>query len=64
MDLIMKCMTLLINVIVYEYRLSINLECAIKLLTLVTIKFCSEMLATRSLVQSDVVKEKMLNREF
>ena len=60
----MKCAALLINVIVYEYRLRMNLEYAVKLLTFVNGKFCSEMLATRSLVQIDVVKEKMLNHEF
>ena len=60
----MKCTTLLINVIVYEYRLRMHLEYVVKLLTFVNGKFCSEMLMTRSLVQIDVVKEKMLNREF
>ena len=64
MDLIMKCTILLINAIVYEYQLSINLGCAVKLLTFVNEKFCSEMLATRSLVQIDVVKETMINCEF
>ena len=56
--------SLLINVIVYEYRSCINLECVIKLLTSINVKFCSEILMTRSLVRIDVVKEKMLNREF
>ena len=64
MDLMTKCMVLLINVIVYEYRLLMNLEYAVKLLTFVNEKFCSEMLATRSLVQIDVVKEKMINCKF
>ena len=60
----MKCMVLLINAIVYEYQLRMNLEYAVKLLALVNRKFYSEMLATRSLVQIDVVKEKMINYEF
>ena len=47
-----------------EYRLLINLEYVVKLLTFVNGYFCSEMLATRSLVQIDVIKKKMLNREF
>ena len=64
MDLIMKCTTLLINAIVCENRLFMNLEYAVKLLTFVNGNFCSEMLATRSLVQIDVVKEKMINCEF
>ena len=57
----MKCTTLLINAIVIGYQLSINLEYAVKLLILVNGKFCSEMLATQSLVQIDVIKEKMIN---
>ena len=61
MDLIIKCMVLLIDAIVYEYRLSMNLEYAVRLLTFVNAKFCSEMLATRSLVRIDVVKEKNKN---
>ena len=60
----MKCMTLLINATVYEYRLFMNLKYAVKLLTFVNGNFCSEMLATHSLVQIDVVKEKMINCEF
>ena len=60
----MKCKTFLINAIICEYRLCINLEYAIKLLTFVNRKFCSEMLATHSLVRIDMIKEKMLNREF
>ena len=44
MDMIMKCTTLLINAIVVGYQLSIHLEYAIKLLTFVNGKFCSEML--------------------
>ena len=47
-----------------EYQLLINLEYVVKLLTFVNINFCSEMLTTRSLVQIDMVEEKMLNREF
>ena len=39
MDLIMKCTTLLINAIVYEYRLSMNLEYVVKLLTFVMENF-------------------------
>ena len=61
MDLIIKCMVLLIDAIVYEYRLSMNLEYVVRLLTFVNEKFCSEMLATRSLVRIDVVKEKNKN---
>ena len=57
-------MALLIKVIVHEYRLRMNLEYAVKLLTFFNGKFCSEMLATHSLVQIDVVKEKMINCEF
>ena len=64
MGLIMKCTALLINAIIYEYQLSINLECAVKLLTFVNRKFCSEMFMTCSLVQIDVVKEKIINCEF
>ena len=60
----MKYTTLLINATIYEYQLCKNLEYIIKLLTFVNGKFCSEMLAIRSLVRIDVVKEKMLNREF
>ena len=37
---------------------------AVKLLTFVNEKFCSEMLETRSLVRIDVIKEKMINCEF
>ena len=47
-----------------EYWLFMNLEYVVKLLTFVNRNFCSEMLATRLLVQIDVVKEKTLNREF
>ena len=61
MVLIMKCTASLINAIAYGYRLIMNLNNAVKLLTFVNEKFCSEMLATRSLVQIDVVKEKMIN---
>ena len=50
MDLIMKCTALLINAIVYGYRLTVNLNNAVKLLTFANEKSCSEMLATRSLV--------------
>ena len=64
MDLIKKYTTLLINATVYEYRFRMILEYAIKLLTFVNGKFCIEMLATRSLVQIDVIKEKMINCEF
>ena len=60
----MKCMTLLINAIVFGHRLIMNLDNAVKLLIFVNEKFCSQMLATRSLAQIDVVEEKMLNREF
>ena len=59
MDLIMKCTTSLIYAIVYGYRLNMNLEYAVKLLTFVDGKFCSKMLTTRSLVRIDVVKEKI-----
>ena len=52
----MKCLTLLVNVIVYDYRLSTNLDYAFKLLTFVNEKFYSEILATRSLVRIDVGK--------
>ena len=58
---IVRYATLLINAIVYGYRLIMNLDYAVKLLTFVNGKFCSEMLATRSLVRIDVVKEKMIN---
>ena len=64
MDSIMKCMALLINATVYEYRLFMNLKYAVKLLTFVNENFCSEMLATRSLVQIDMVKQTMINCEF
>ena len=64
MGSIIKCTTLLINVTVCEYRLFMNLEYAVKLLTFVNENFCSEMLATRSLVQIDLVKEKTINCEF
>ena len=64
MNLIMKYTILLINVIAYEYRLSMNLKYAVKLLTFVNEKFCSEMLATRSLVRIDVVKKIILNCEI
>ena len=57
-------MALLINAIVCEYRLLMNLEYVVKLLTFVSGTFCSEILATRSLVQIDVIKEKMINCEF
>ena len=60
----MKCTTLLINAIIYEYRFRMILEYVVKLLTFVNGKFCSEMLATRSLVQIDEIKEKMINCEF
>ena len=54
----MKCTTLLINAIVYEYRLCINLEYTVKLLTFFNENFDSEMLATCSLVEIGGVKEK------
>ena len=57
----MKCMASLIKAIVFGHRLIMNLNNAIKLLTFVNEKFCSEILATRSLVRIDVVKEKMIN---
>ena len=60
----MKCTTLLINAIVYGYRLIMNLDYAVKLLTFVNGKFCSEMLVTCSLVRIDMVKEKMIIYEF
>ena len=46
---------------VYGYRLIMNLDYAVKLLTFVNGKFCSEMLATRSLVQIEVVKEEIIS---
>ena len=49
------------NVIVYEYRLSMNLDYAVKLLAFVNGKFCSEMFATRFSMRIDVVKEKIIN---
>ena len=52
------------NVIVYEYRMSTDLNYAVKLLTFVNGKFCSEMLVTRFLVRIDVDKEKMINNEL
>ena len=52
------------NVIVYEYRLSTNLNYAVKLLTFVNGQFCSEMLAICSLVRIDVLNEKMINNEL
>ena len=61
MDLMMKCTTLLINAIVYGYQLIMNLKKAVKLLTFVNEKFCSEMLVTRLLVRIDVVKERIIN---
>ena len=60
----MKWTTLLINAIVCEYQLRMNLEYAVKLLTFVNGKFYSEIVATCSFVQIDVVKEKMINWEF
>ena len=60
----MKCAALLINAIVYEYRFRMISEYAVKLLIFVNEKFCSEMSVTRSLVQINVVKEKMVNCEF
>ena len=60
----MTCTTLLINAIVYRYCLSMNLEYAVKLLTFVNEKFCDEMLATRSFMRIDMVKEKMINNEL
>ena len=60
----MKYTTLLINAIICEYRLFLNLKYAVKLLTFVNGNFYSEMLATRPMVQIDVVKEDMLNHEF
>ena len=47
-----------------EYRLFINLEYVVKLLTFVKRNFYSEMLATHSLVQIGMVEEKILNSEF
>ena len=44
------------NVIVYEYQMGTDLNYAVKLLTFVNEKFCSEMLATRSLVRIDMIK--------
>ena len=64
MDLILKCMALLIDAIVYEYQLSMNLEYAVKFLTFVNGKFCSKMLTTCSLVRIHVVKQKMINYEL
>ena len=61
MDLMIKCTILLINVIVYGYRLIVNLNKAVKLLTFVNEKFCSEMLTTRSLIRIDMVKERIIN---
>ena len=60
----MKCTTLLINAIFYEYRLSMDLEYVVKLLTFVMEKFCSKMLATRSLVRIEVANEKVINYEL
>ena len=60
----MKCAILLMNAIVYKYRSYMNLEYAVKLLTFVNGKFLHEMLTTRSLVQIDVVKEKIIDCEF
>ena len=51
MDLIMKCMALWINVLVWDYRLLMKLKYTIKRLTFVNGNFCSEILTTRSLVQ-------------
>ena len=64
MDSMMKCRALWINALVCDFWLLIKLEYAVKLLTFVDRNFCSEMLATRSLVQIDVIKEKMINCEF
>ena len=60
----MKCTAMWINVHVYDYRLLMELEYAVKLLTFINETFCSEMLATCSMVQIDVIKEKMINYEF
>ena len=60
-ELIVKYAALLINVIVYEYQLSTNLDYVVKLLTFINGKFCNEMLATCSLGRIDVIKEKMIN---
>ena len=57
----MKCTTLSINVIIFAYRLSTNLEYTVKLLTFVNGEFCSEMLVTRPLVWIDLVKEIKIN---
>ena len=46
------------------YRVSVIFEFAVMLLTFVKEKFYIEMLATRSLVQIDMVKEKKINCEF
>ena len=59
----MKCTALWINVLVCDYRLLTKLGYAVKLLTFVNGNFCIEMLATRSLVQIDVVIEKMVDYE-
>ena len=59
--LIMKCTTLLIKGIVYGYQLIMNLDYTVKLVIFVNGNFYSEMLATHSLVQIDVVKEKKTN---
>ena len=60
----MKCMEMWINVLVSDYRFLKELEYAVKLLPFVNGNFCSEMLAICSLVQIDVIKEKMINCEF
>ena len=60
----MKCMTLWINDLFCDYRLLMKLEYAVKLLTFVNGNFYCEMLATCSLVQINVIKEKMTNCEF
>ena len=57
----MKCMTLLINAIVCGHQLIMNLDYAVKLMTFVNCKFCGKMLATHSLVQIGVVKEKIID---
>ena len=64
MDLIMKCTTLWINVLVCDCQLPMELEYAVKLLTFVNRNFYNEMLATCSLVQIDVIKEKLINCKF
>ena len=60
----MKCTALLKNAIIYEYQFRTISEYVVKMLTFVNGKCCSEILATRSLVQIDEIKEKMIIYEF